>query len=813
MSMVQGVTQPVTPDTPLAAHPLAGEHNKTAAVFADLLNEISMQTNAKTFAGIDIDGIATLSNGAELPSEYSDSNNSPDVSEVSGAETDRNSDAGGIPTSLEVAATGTQLILAAYAQPGRMPVVDSLPSHEVDSVQNANPVTTGRQTDRVETAPIIPTSDKPALQTDEQSYSFATEKAEHQLQQQTKASAATDQATQPTPQTTAKKAAPEFVQSQIAATPVMENFAKPEAAQQLPGRMPVANSPASQQTARVETAPISTPDKPVLQTGKQSYGFATVGPERQLQQQTIVSAATTQATQPTPQMTANAVVPEAVQPQTKSAPEMEVAARVTTTQQLPGRMPVVNSPPSHEVDSARKNAVTTVAAELPHALSAAQVSAQPVSEQAVRPVPTSQQTGQLETAPISTPDKPVLQTAEQTESLSIVLPKLQSFHRSTTAPPEPEAEIEFSLPRPIVVSKAHSTESSRMLQTTTILRPQIISLDMDQPQNSPAEFGTVSASKLETLSPPTTHRQENGRTPEATLTLSPEIGLTQKVRPEVAMTETTAETLVKPAEETSQLNSIAGIKSAPMQQAIRRVTVQVERDTNSENARPGFSQAVAKENATPQQNAVPAGEASLTSDDSMGNSGDQTWSGQRSDIQVAPNQVHAQSKFEHQSAGTVPNARINAEQTRQDLPEQVAHQVRERLIQHEVKPGNQQITLTLSPENMGELKMNLNLQGQRLSVEIVAESRTVRDAILQHSDSLKDSLSRQNITVESFDVTSNGRGSGNPAQSQDSWRELARQKQQSWTSSGGYRLPQMDASPNMLAYQAKNEHAMLDIHY
>jgi flagellar hook-length control protein FliK len=141
-------------------------------------------------------------------------------------------------------------------------------------------------------------------------------------------------------------------------------------------------------------------------------------------------------------------------------------------------------------------------------------------------------------------------------------------------------------------------------------------------------------------------------------------------------------------------------------------------------------------------------------------------------------------------------------------------QVKERLMKHDVKPGNQQITLTLSPDSLGEIKMNLNLQGQKLSVEIVTENRTVRDAIVQHTDALKESLARQNITMESFDVTTGGKGSGNQGQNQNAWSELAKQQQQqSWTSPRGYHAAQADLPSGQAAYQRQQGQSMLDIHY
>ncbi len=148
--------------------------------------------------------------------------------------------------------------------------------------------------------------------------------------------------------------------------------------------------------------------------------------------------------------------------------------------------------------------------------------------------------------------------------------------------------------------------------------------------------------------------------------------------------------------------------------------------------------------------------------------------------------------------------------------EPVASQVQEQLANHNLKPGNDQITFKLSPEHLGDIKVNLSLQDQRLRVEIVAENRVARDSLLQHVDSLKESLARQNISVEKFDVTTGG-GSNTGSQgnnAQGEWRELVKNRQaQQWQSSGGYRTSTAEAVPSLPVYQAQAGHAMLDVHF
>lgn len=380
------------------------------------------------------------------------------------------------------------------------------------------------------------------------------------------------------------------------------------------------------------------------------------------------------------------------------------------------------------------------------------------------------------------------------------------------APKHTLEEIAFSLARPISISRNHSSEQNRIQQTAFVDRPHIISLDMDSIQSRPSDIQSTHELPEGVVSVRSQHAV--GKATASTAT-NPEPLPVRKEQPLVGMPVLPAETASVKPEMVDSEKETADVRAASLQRPLHGAPAQIAVGTRLESEKQSTTPALTKEDLLVQQNAKPVGEASLAPDDSRDGNFDQAGSDQNPDARMMTSLVHGQAKPEHQNVAPVSDSKIDSKLSGQELPERVAHQVRERLNQHEVKQGSQQITLTLSPENLGELKMSLNLQGQRLSVEILTENRLVRDAILQHSDSLKESLARQNIAVESFDVTANGRGSGNSGHNQDAWKELARQKQQQhfWSSNSGYHPEPLESQKNPLAYRAGNEQAMLDIHY
>lgn len=267
----------------------------------------------------------------------------------------------------------------------------------------------------------------------------------------------------------------------------------------------------------------------------------------------------------------------------------------------------------------------------------------------------------------------------------------------------------------------------------------------------------------------------------------------------------TAEVTVMPAEKPA---AAIGVLQPGMPAAHVTPELQIAKDQT------GNEQNGAKEMASSVQATVSSRESTLGSGTSSGSDSNRKEPDVASDRQLLEQQMLGQLKTAHQSVTALSAKSVSTDSVRQDIPEQVMQQLKDRLVQHDVKPGNQQITLTLSPDSLGEIKVNLALQGQKLSVTISTENQTVRDAIAQHTGALKESLARQNITMESFDVTSGGKDSGNQGQNQNAWRELAnQQQQQSWTTPRGYTIAQADLPSGQAAHQRQQGQTMLDIHY
>jgi len=496
---------------------------------------------------------------------------------------------------------------------------------------------------------------------------------------------------------------------------------------------------------------------------------------KQLSVQTVTTAPPVE-----PASVASAAVP-AMEPMAVAEPPLPAEQQRQTI----GRMPEVASEP--DVRAA------DITAEQTEQLDPAQVVAKPIASESVN-APTS-------------------------EPLSV-----QNVRNAPALPTPTEVEIALSQPRPVTLAALSAATAARTIVAAMAANGSESGIKVpQQPVTAPSTEAPAPVT-AETLQPAAQQlQQDTGSSPEV---VTPEQTVErrgQKSHAEISaipvnslITKQPATHVEAPATaaETAELtaSAVVDVRTTPGQRALRGTATQHDLKTAVDAVQSRTQPATSvKEMTTAQQNVVPTGETA-NPDGSPWREGEQTDSRSQSGNQTMMPAFSVQQKTEHQLATS---AKITAEPAQQELPAQIARQVWDRLTQHELKPGAQQISLALSPENLGEVKMNLSLQGQRLTVEIVTDNRVARDAIMQHVDTLKETLARQNITMESFDVTTGGKGSGTPGQNQNAWQELAKkqQQQQLWTSTRGYATAQADLPSDAAAYQSNKGRSMLDIHY
>jgi hypothetical protein len=119
-------------------------------------------------------------------------------------------------------------------------------------------------------------------------------------------------------------------------------------------------------------------------------------------------------------------------------------------------------------------------------------------------------------------------------------------------------------------------------------------------------------------------------------------------------------------------------------------------------------------------------------------------------IATQPGFVQAQGELRSNGENRTVSPADDAKST---SPGHIHQQVRERLESGDYGISKGNITLKLHPEELGELKINLRMEDQRLKIEIVTENQSVKEALMQNLDTLKDTLSRQNIAMERFNVS------------------------------------------------------------
>ncbi len=89
-------------------------------------------------------------------------------------------------------------------------------------------------------------------------------------------------------------------------------------------------------------------------------------------------------------------------------------------------------------------------------------------------------------------------------------------------------------------------------------------------------------------------------------------------------------------------------------------------------------------------------------------------------------------------------------------------QVRMRLST--LPDGAHEVALTLAPENLGKLQIDLKLSGGRMDAVVRAENPEAREALIRDLPALREALASSGIILSSFDVSLSG--SGNPPEQQ-----------------------------------------------
>lgn len=150
----------------------------------------------------------------------------------------------------------------------------------------------------------------------------------------------------------------------------------------------------------------------------------------------------------------------------------------------------------------------------------------------------------------------------------------------------------------------------------------------------------------------------------------------------------------------------------------------------------------------------------------------------------------------------------------QSTSQNIMRQVTDKISTHEFNAGDQRISLQLSPEHLGNLQLNVSMQEKGIRLEIVAEHRGVRDALMQQADELKESLARQNIKMDSFSVTTGSGGS--MARDQQEWKqasaEVANQQRQNIAQRSPYRASEPGSSIGV-RYFAPQYQSTIDVRF
>jgi flagellar hook-length control protein FliK len=110
------------------------------------------------------------------------------------------------------------------------------------------------------------------------------------------------------------------------------------------------------------------------------------------------------------------------------------------------------------------------------------------------------------------------------------------------------------------------------------------------------------------------------------------------------------------------------------------------------------------------------------------------------------------------------------------LHQGILDQIRHGVVSHDGK-GNGRMTIRLNPEELGELQIHVRVEEHQVRVEVVTEHRAVRDFLMGNLDSLKDTMLKQNLSMEKFNVSLGGGNGFDQAsgEGKEAWRNTPKQ--------------------------------------
>jgi len=157
--------------------------------------------------------------------------------------------------------------------------------------------------------------------------------------------------------------------------------------------------------------------------------------------------------------------------------------------------------------------------------------------------------------------------------------------------------------------------------------------------------------------------------------------------------------------------------------------------------------------------------------------------------------------------GELPQPEVKPENLKSALHESILAQVKDGVVKHDNK-GNGQMSIRLNPGELGELKIQVRMDDNRVRIEVHADNSTVKDLLMSNLGSLKDSLSSKNFSMEGFDVSTGGGAFNSPLPDQ---KESPRQQPLLRSArAGAYPEQTKDAGVNYLTGEVNN---LLDVRF